>query len=69
MHGLLRLKLARSMIERTARGVTPLRAITAPLPELAPYETDKGLLPQREAQFRQSAATFAGRVAPFRMED
>ena len=58
-------RLAKSMIERTARGVTPLSAITAPLPELDPYDVDKGLLEQRERYIAQSAATVAGRVAPF----
>lgn len=59
--------LARAMLERGRPGVTPSAAITAPLSlDLASGDPDKGLLPQREAYFRQSAATVAGRVAPFR---
>jgi hypothetical protein len=57
--------LLRFAIERTHRGVTPAKAITAPLPELAPSDPDKGLLPQREAQFAQSAKTKNGVVAPY----
>lgn len=58
--------LSRSMIERGRRDALPAAAITAPIAtDAAPSDPDKGLLPQRDAYFRQSAATVAGRVAPF----
>ncbi|MGO1069290.1 hypothetical protein [Lysobacter sp. CA199] len=58
--------LARSMIERGRPGITPAPAITAPITtDAAASDPDKGLLPQRDAYIRQSAATVAGRVAPF----
>lgn len=58
-------RLARHMVERTYPGATPTAAITAPLPADKPQDPDKGLLAQRDAYFRQSAATVAGRVAPY----
>lgn len=59
--------LARSMLERGRRGVTPAPAITAPLTtDHESTDPDKGLLPQRDAYIAQSAATVAGRVAPYR---
>lgn len=58
--------LARSMLERGRPGVMPASAITAPTAiDWPAADPDKGLLPQRDAYFRQSAATVAGRVAPF----
>ena len=56
--------LLRFAIERTYRGVTPSKAITAPAPErvVVSMLTES----ERLAQFEQSAATRDGEVAPYR---
>jgi hypothetical protein len=58
-------RLAKPMIQRTERGVTPAQAITAPIPALELQDLDKGLLPQRDRYFAQSKATRDGAVAPY----
>lgn len=55
-------QLARAMIQRQYRGVTPPASITAPLPVLAPDHTTEDM---RLATFDQSARTVGGKVAPF----
>lgn len=66
MNARLQAKLLRFAIERVPRGVTPSPAITAPIPEDGPSDPDKGLLPQRDSYFAQSAATRNGELAPYR---
>lgn len=56
--------LLRAIIQRCPRGTTPGATITAPLSDELAYDTDKGLLPQREAYFEQSRRS-VGRVAAF----
>lgn len=58
------MNLARAMIERTWRGVTPSRAITAPLAESDPLAGLKLLSDNRDRYIAQSAATVGGHVAP-----
>ncbi len=60
-------RLAKHIVQRAPRGTDPAPTITAPLPDLDfAGDPDKGLLPQREAYFAQSAATRDGVVVPFR---
>ena len=55
-------QLARAMIQRQHKGVTPPRTITAPMPKLG---TDHTTEADRLATFDQSARTVGGKVAPF----
>ena len=55
-------QLARAMIQRQHKGVTPPRTITAPMPKLG---TDHTTEADRLATFDQSARTIGGKVAPF----
>lgn len=54
-------RLARAMIQRQYRGVTPPRTITAPLADTRDHTTET----DRLATFDQSARTIGGKVAPF----
>jgi len=54
-------RLAFAMIQRTHRGVTPPRTITAPLTDTRDHTTEA----DRLATFAQSARTTGGVVAPF----
>jgi len=54
-------QLARAMIQRQHRGVTPPRTITAPLTDMRDHTTEA----DRLATFAQSARTRGGKVAPF----
>lgn len=54
--------LARAMIQRQHRGVTPPASITAPDPALPRDHTTEA---DRLAYFDQSARTTGGKVAPF----
>jgi len=56
--------LVRAIIQRCPRGTTPGATITAPLSDEGKYDTDKGLLPQREAYFELSKRT-VGRMSAF----
>lgn len=55
-------QLARAMIQRQYRGVTPPASITAPMPKLGMDHTTEA---DRLATFDQSARTVGGKVAPF----
>lgn len=55
-------RLARAMIQRQYRGVTPPPSITAPAPALPRDHTTEA---DRLATFDQSARTTGGKVAPF----
>lgn len=55
-------QLARAMIQRQRKGVTPPASITAPMPKLG---TDHTTEADRLATFDQSARTVGGKVAPF----
>lgn len=54
-------QLARAMIQRQHKGVTPPRTITAPLADTRDHTTEA----DRLATFDQSARTTGGKVAPF----
>ena len=54
-------QLARAMIQRQRRGVTPPASITAPIVERLDHTTEA----DRLATFDQSARTVGGKVAPF----
>lgn len=56
-------QLARAMIQRQHRGVTPPRTITAPLTDM--LMRDHTTEADRLATFDQSARTTGGKVAPF----
>ena len=58
----MNVQLARAMIQRQHKGVTPPRTITAPMPKLG---TDHTTEADRLATFDQSARTIGGKVAPF----
>lgn len=54
-------QLARAMIQRQRRGVTPPASITAPIVERLDHTTEA----DRLATFDQSARTTGGKAAPF----
>lgn len=68
MHPRLAANLLRYSIERTRPSHDPAPTITAPMPALdVVRDPDKSLLPQRDAQFEQSARVRNGVWVPFRL--